>query len=277
MKAFWFLVLTVLPAFAIEVGPNQTIGQGQLAYYGDFDPNQGGELKNVLFSILSSTHSAVRGQEDTFGPCQRGARCYKQAPVGYSNARVIIFGQLYVESDARGTFVEDVYCAERTYFRTVQEIARMNNVINIEHTWPQSRFSNQFDKNMQKEDMHHLFPTNSRANAIRGNWWFGQSGNDGRGLEGMENCRDSSISRGGDRVFTPPTVHRGNVARAMFYFSVRYQMPIDATQERVLRQWHAADPVDQEEEKRHALIADHQLVRNPFIDFPELVGRIRDF
>ncbi len=272
MKAFLFLVFTALSAFAIEVGPNQTIGQGQLAYYADFSPSQSGDLKAVLFNILSSTHSARRGQEDTLGPCG-----YKQAPVGYSNARVIIFGELFAERDGRGNFVEDVYCGVRTYYRTVQDIARMHNVINIEHTWPQSRFSTQFDRNMQKDDMHHLFPANSRANAIRGNWWFGQSVNEGDGLEGMEDCRDSSISQGHDRVFTPPTEHRGNVARAMFYFSVRYKMPIDATQERVLRQWHAADPVDVEEEKRHAAIADHQLVRNPFIDFPELVDRIRDF
>jgi endonuclease I len=37
------------------------------------------------------------------------------------------------------------------------------------------------------------------------------------------------------------------------------------------------DPIDEAEKTRHEIIAKYQKVRNPFIDFPELVEKIADF
>jgi deoxyribonuclease-1 len=271
------LLLLSLSVFAAEVGPNQTIGNGQLAYYGTFNPSTA--TKEQLFEILNGTHRSVVGRPDALGTCNRGERCYRQTPVGYSQARIIMFGELFVEQDRAGTFVTDVYCEEKVYFKKPTDISGMSNVVNIEHTWPQSKFSSQFDRNMQKEDMHHLFPTNSRANAIRGNFDFGQASGRQSFLGGeLDDCEISQINEGADgRFFTPPAEHRGNTARAMFYFSVRYKMPISRAQEQVLRSWHRADPVDDKERERSSRIADYQLVRNPFVDFPQLVDRIADF
>jgi endonuclease I len=75
----------------------------------------------------------------------------------------------------------------------------------------------------------------------------------------------------------PPAAHRGNVARAMFYFSIRYNHKLDSAQESALKQWHKADPVDACEKKRNEGICKLQGNRNPFIDRPDFVDKISDF
>ena len=47
--------------------------------------------------------------------------------------------------------------------------------------------------------------------------------------------------------------------------------------EDVLRMWHIMDPPDIWEMDRNSLIEQKQGNRNPFIDHPELVERVRDF
>ena len=78
-------------------------------------------------------------------------------------------------------------------------------------------------------------------------------------------------------IFEPPNGHKGNVARALFYFSVRYQIKISKLQEYYLKKWHQQDPVDEFEKWRNDQIEDIQGNRNPFIDMPELVKHIDDF
>ena len=78
-------------------------------------------------------------------------------------------------------------------------------------------------------------------------------------------------------MFEPPTEHRGNVARSLFYFAVRYKLFIDPAEEMILKLWHKADPIDAAELARHETIAKYQKVRNTFLDFPELVDRISNF
>ncbi len=270
----WILLLLLSShalALNVELGPNQTIGSGQLAYYGEGFPG-GGDLKATLFTILSSRHTSRPGRPDQIGHCASGT-CYEHNPVGYGPARNIMFGELFNERDGRGQYVVEVYCEKEVRFRQLSDISGMNNVVNIEHTWPQSRFSERHGKEIQKSDLHHLFPSDSRANSIRGNFEFGEEG--GQDLDGCPGSQIADTPRG--RVFTPPTHHRGNVARALFYFSVRYQTPISREEEATLRRWHRQDPVDGAEEERNDLIAMKQGNRNPFIDYPALVDQIRDF
>ena len=80
-------------------------------------------------------------------------------------------------------------------------------------------------------------------------------------------------------TFEPRDVHKGEVARAMFYFVTRYQNYssfLDG-QEQILRQWHNMFPPTQVENKRCEDIYFYQKNRNPFIDYPQLVDRISSF
>lgn len=244
-------------------------------------------LKDTLFKVLNSAHKVEQnGTDQLVEDCPENNHnvCYEQKSLGYDKARVYLFGQIHLLNDESGTYLEDVYCNKKLrngdfagQLVVGPLIIPSNQFINCEHTWPQSRFSKKFAKGFQKADLHHLYPTNSRANNERGNGPFGET--NAKGLNGCPaSAKGASTTAGnGINYFQPPIEHRGNVARALFYFSVRYQMPIDRVQEGFLRQWHHDDPVDEQELDRNNQIEDLQWNRNPFIDFPQLVNSIKDF
>lgn len=204
-----------------------------------------------------------------------------QVVLGYDGARKILFGKLFLKTDGKGYYINDVYCQKKFDSNAGVAPGRIpeGTKINCEHTWPQSKFTGSYPNEMQKSDLHHLFPTDSRANAIRGNDNFTDVSHD-NGVLGETNCTISKYGApvmGGDDGFEPPLSHKGNVARAIFYFSVRYKMPIPRNEEEVLRRWNDLDPVDQEEMDRNDAIQSVQGNRNPFIDFPTLVNDIQKF
>ena len=75
----------------------------------------------------------------------------------------------------------------------------------------------------------------------------------------------------------PTAKARGNLARAYFYMSFLYRIQIQNRLEEKLRMWHFEDPPDKIEETRNSMIEQTQGNRNPFIDHPEVVERVRDF
>lgn len=272
-KLIFTLVLIV--SFSAFSQSDRKLPNGQLAYYGqDFYSKK--VTIDLLRKILNECHSTLTNKPDLIST-SCGVDGYRHTSVGYDSARKILFGEIYKQQDGKGTFVQDVYCQKKFYYRTLSEVSNMHREVNIEHTWPQSRFNHNYDKNMQKSDMHHLFLTDSDANNRRANHEFGEYSNDQDELN-VENCDNSHMTHiNGHFIFTPPTEHRGNVARALFYFSVRYNLPIGKAEEMIIRQWHKVDPVDAKEIARHEMIAKHQKVRNPFVDFPTLVDQISDF
>lgn len=269
------LVLLSLSLFAQT---NRKLSNGKLAYYGE-EFYSGKVTKDSLYKILESTHTIVSDKFDVIdnSACQGPNGCYKHTSVGYESARKIMFGELFIKQDNDGSYVLDVYCGKKFHFKQVSDVSDMGNEVNIEHTWPQSKFNGNFDKNKQKSDMHHLYPTDSYANNRRGNFNFGAV-EDHHDELNVQNCSISRLSDvSGQFLFEPPTVHRGNVARSLFYFAVRYNLFIDPAEEMILKLWHKADPIDAAELARHETIAKYQKVRNPFLDFPELVDRISNF
>lgn len=206
-----------------------------------------------------SFYRSCRGKE---GGSLRGmlqGQISKMKSVDYDKARKLVILQI----DNHGGNVECVYTGKVT---RVKDKMPSSTTLNIEHTWPQSMGA----KGAAKSDLHHLFPTDSKANSYRSSLPFGV-------------CDDNYIKYdvGGSRcdgsVFEVRKQHRGNVARAMFYFAVRYNKSIDKDEEAVLRQWHKDDPVDPCERARNDAIEAIQKNRNPFIDHPEYVDQITNF
>src|SRR5690606_29294742 len=154
---------------------------------------------------------------------------------------------LALEQNDHSYVIKEVYC-EKDYKSPGPGRVPDNKVINVEHTWPQSKFGGR-DRGMQKADLHHLFPTDSQMNSIRGNNPFGDVVREKTTLK----CQISKFgyNEAGQLVFEPPMNHKGNVARALFYFSIRYGLRIDRNQEAALREWHELDPVDAEEIERN--------------------------
>lgn len=144
------------------------------------------------------------------------------------------------------------------------------NVMNTEHTWPQSQGA---DVEPMRSDLHHLFPSTAESNNARANLPFCD-------VVAEEDWSDGGSRRGessdGTPCFEPRDDHKGNVARAMLYFAAVYQPAVDASQEAVFRQWHLDDPVDDAERQRNDQVEAFQGSRNPFVDYPDLVERIGD-
>lgn len=236
------------------------------------------DLKHELFKVLDMKHVGGKNEDVLVSNCSQGqGRCYSQRVLGYTAARKILFGKLHLEQTEQGRhYIRDVYCQENFTHGVGPNLIPNHVEINCEHTWPQSKFTSRFPSEMQKSDLHHLYPTDSKANSIRGNNEFGEVENEDNALCVTSEI-GSDVNTGSGHYFEPPAEHKGNVARSLFYFSVRYQLPISERQEETLRQWHKADPVDAEEMERNDQIHYIQGNRNPFIDMPELADKIENF
>lgn len=264
--------------------------QQPMPYYGEAiyqDLQRGARDRDVvdeLYKILSTTHQTRTGKPDAIGQCDSSARgCYSHQAVGYKAARKVLMGQLHLQNVGSKWAVQEVYC-DRPFtngdFGGANEVGPSRTpretVLNTEHTWPQSKFNSAMQKDVQKSDLHHLYPTDSEMNSIRGNHPFGEVDVPDRALK-CPASKFGSVHGSSEDYFEPPQGHKGNVARALFYFAVRYKMNIDKVQEQFLRDWHRQDPPDQFEMDRNEAIFKIQGNRNPFIDHPELVDRISDF
>lgn len=262
--------------------------QQKISYYGDGfynSPAKDEQLKQVLKTILKSGHIKSAGAADKIVVSCNGAKdCYAQSSIGYDGARKFLFGKFYlVKLDAANYGIKEMYC-DRIYQK--EDFSRGpkpgvgivpdSTIMNVEHTWPQSKFTGKYPKDLQKADLHHLFPTDSKMNSTRGNFDFGEVNHD----EGRVNCNASRFGTGvgaSGKIFEPPQDHKGHVARALFYFSIRYDMPISPANEQILKKWNAQFPVDDEEKLRNEEIFKVQGNRNPFVDYSELASSISDF
>src|SRR3989339_91003 len=137
------------------------------------------------------------------------------------------------------------------------------NVMNCEHSWPQSLGAT----GDAKSDLHHLYPVDQSMNSRRSNHPFCEVSIVKFEQEGSK----LGLSALGTLCFEPPDRHKGDLARSMFYFSVQYKKAIDSEQEAVFRKWNFADPVSEKEEKRNEMIESFQGNRNPFVDYPYLI------
>jgi len=202
-------------------------------------------------------------------------------PLGYKRgAKRAMFGDIDLQKDDKGFFIKDVYCNIKVRSRVGPDKIPTNSIMNAEHTWPQSKGAR---REPFRGDLHHLFPTDSRANSTRSSHLFGEV--IGRPVR-EKDCTASKVGKMmhpetgkalGRHAYQPPVGHRGNVARALFYAAVSYGYKISELEEHYLKKWHEEDPVDASEMQRNEEIQEAQGNRNPFVDFPEMVSRVSDF
>lgn len=174
----------------------------------------------------------------------------------YGDARRMVMLQV----DNFDSYIECYYTGKVVSAREMPK----STVMNIEHTWPQSKGAT----GIAKSDMHHLFPTDPVANSTRSSLAFGDITNP-KWQDGGSRCDG--------KRFEVRKEFRGNSARGIFYFAVRYDKQISQAEEDTLRRWHKEDPVDANEKARNDRVESLQGNRNPFIDNPEFVDQIADF
>ncbi len=209
-----------------------------------------------------------------------------QRELGYSgtnSARTLMFSAVDLDDQTK---VECIYTGI-----TIDEPRESGGAIvlgfNTEHSWPQSQFDQQ---EPIRGDLHHLFPSEVNANSARSNYDFGM-------VASSAPSNPLSLvgsNAAGGIVYQVRPERRGDVARAHFYLAARYRYDtavvngfdddmnalngsVNAEEEAILRQWHVDDPVDDLERQRNNRIEGFQRNRNPFVDWPQLVGRVADF
>jgi endonuclease I len=204
--------------------------------------------------------------------------------LSYADARDQLFGDI----DNRGDSLTGVYSGYTIYMDPTADPSTWayEHGINTEHTWPQSKGAS----GQAKSDMHHLFPTRSSVNSSRGNLPFGESPDAEtdrwwRLDDDQTWIPDSHIDEYAETryeiAFEPREEHKGNAARAMFYFYTMYRQQADdadptffGRQKETLLAWHEQDPADETELQRSERIALFQSGKpNPFVLDATLVQR----
>lgn len=168
--------------------------------------------------------------------------------------------QMFLDIDKAEGEVECVYTGRRVQ---VDDEKPDGNVMNTEHTWPQSEGAS---SEPARCDLHHLFPTVSAANQARGNLPFGE-------ITGGSTWSDGG-SRASSTRFEPRDAHKGNVGRAMLYFALRYGYELDAGQRTLYLEWSAQDPPTEADLQRDRTIARLQGSSNPFVSCPMVASEL---
>lgn len=197
-------------------------------------------------------------------------------PDRYTTARQMMFTRVerFLRDD--GVFVVECVYTNDTAF-TPPDRDPDNDLMNCEHLWPRARLDGDRSSALyehQQSDLHHLAPSRPSANSLRGSLHFGVVVRDVN-LDALPS--KAGLDERGDRVFEPQDKVKGDLARVMFYMSLRWGLDIRSDEERILRDWHRFDPVSEEERSKNDEIETIQGNRNPFIDCPSLVDRIDDF
>lgn len=223
------------------------------------------ELVARLHAHLHGTYRPIEAELDLGGHPNR-----------YTTARHLMFTAVeWFEEPERGRGgYECVYTGR--FVASPPDAEPDDEVMNCEHTWPRARMSprDSLRYSHEQSDIHHLLPTISGVNSLRGSERFGDVV-DGRNLDYLPAVYGTNTN--GEVVFQPRRERQGDIARVVFYFSVRWGKPIRDDEEAALRGWMVDDPVDRRERARNDLVEGIQGNRNPFVDCPQLVDRIADF
>ncbi len=161
---------------------------------------------------------------------------------------------------------------------------------NREHVWPNSRGI--LDAGADYSDLHNLHAADMNVNSARSNLPFDncESANGCTAPAHVEAAPDTGKS---GSFFMPPAIHRGDVARTIFYMATRYDGRDASTLKlwitdcpgatsakymmgrlTTLLEWHRLDPPSAREQYRNGAVCGFQGNRNPYVDFPELADKV---
>lgn len=226
--------------------------------------------------LNESGHSLLANLVDGYKPT---------TTLSYDKARDTMFAKVYALRDS----VRCVYTGHQLYLdpqidpSTFLYKSGSSNGINTEHTYPQSKGAGSGNA---KSDLHHLFPSRTMANSARSNFpyaeiidtetttWYYKTFAESVPTQPLDVYSElNNNAMNGTETFEPREEHKGNAARAVFYFYTMYKAEANAAdpsffarQLPVLCQWHIDDPVDSLEWERTHIIANYQEGKaNPFV------------
>lgn len=282
MKQFYSLLLLFFVSLSY--------GQIPSNYYDSANGLSGYTLKTELKNIISTGHVARTYDQLYDGVGITGSNGYEDTHSDVS----VSSGNIY-END--GTILDfysenptgaDPYNYTHGNNQCGNQMAE-GDCYNREHIVPQSSFSSAFP---MQSDIHHVVPTDGRVNNFRGSLPFGNVATPNfTSLNGSQRGTSAMTGYSGT-VFEPIDEFKGDIARALLYFAVRYEDTVDGYTSfdmfngsndqvffpwaiEVLLDWHNnVDPVDQRERDRNNAAYAFQNNANPFVDHPEYADLI---
>ena len=207
-----------------------------------------------------------------------------QRVLGYTSARDSLYANV-TDPDNNDT-IPELYVGNMRGIVNSRSTA-LTAGLNTEHAWPQSRGANEDPAN---SDLNILFPADSIANRERSNFPFGEVAGDTLYATPIVSGDRSVLGYAGPGtsggiVFEPRNAVKGDVARALLYFYVRYYYDRTPSfslsnfnvEEATLIRWAKQDLPDEYEKARNRLVYRAQGNRNPFIDRMDFLDAIGDF
>ncbi|NNE33135.1 MAG: T9SS type A sorting domain-containing protein [Winogradskyella sp.] len=267
-----------------------SFGQIPSDYYDSANGLSGYNLKTELSNITTNGHNAGTYDQLYDGNGISGSNGYVD-----THSDINVTGGSNYEND--GT-VLDFYSENPTgsdpynFFHNVDNGGNQTaegDCYNREHLVPQSSFNSAFP---MQSDIHHVIPTDCRVNNFRGSLPFGNVASPNFTSQNGSQRGTSAMSGYSGLVFEPIDEFKGDIARALLYFAVRYEGTVDGytsfdmfngTEDQVffpwaidvLLDWHYnIDPVDQRERNRNNAAYNFQGNANPFVDHPEYADLI---
>lgn len=277
----------LLPALLLSAG---FLAQVPAGYYNGTSGLTGYALKSKLHEIIAGKNISLNYSDLTNYYNQTDPDRYYDH--GASNTTFLL--DMYSEIPSG----PDAY--EYTTANLIGSAGAEGQGWNREHMMPQSTFYSNYP---MYSDLFYVVPADARINQLRSNYPYGIVGSTiyytFTNSSKIGNCAiPGSVYAG--RVYEPIDEFKGDIARSLLYFAVRYEgklgsfnfnnnanpgsdtNPLDGTEERgydpayiaMLLQWHQQDPVSQRELDRNNAAYTLQENRNPFIDNPAWVPMI---
>ncbi len=239
-------------------------------YYDSAAGLNGYSLKTELHNIISTGY-----QQNSYDNLYTG---YQTTDVDlyYENDGTVL--DMYSEKPA-GT---DAYNYNHTSGDQCGNYNSEGDCYNREHLIPQSVYNQALP---MRTDIHQVIPTDGKVNGQRSNYPFGiVSSPSWISTNGSKVGNYTTVGYNG-QAFEPIDEFKGDIARAVLYFAVRYEGQVgnwnfpmfDGSNDKVftdwaldlLLQWHANDPVSQREIDRNNAAYNYQNNANPFVSHPE--------
>jgi endonuclease I len=254
-------------------------------------------LKKIIILLVVFYSINFAQTEDTIFPGLTGQQLLDNLIANYKTSSTIgeaagkdsMYASIYNHNDSVSCVYTDYTMYIDPALDPSQAAYNNGNGINVEHTWHKAKGAS---SGLAEWDLHHLFPTRVDVNGDRGNSPFDEIDDNQTDTWYWLDFQTSSIpsqnineyselDNAGDDRFEPREDHKGNVARAMFYFYTMYKTEADAAdpnffnlQKNELWQWHIADPADALEISRTNQIGNYQENKpNPYVLDATLVQR----
>lgn len=235
-------------------------GTGAAKYYvGEHSYDQlsslsANDLYNALANLMTDTHTKLTSYSDCRDYAQR-------TDSEKGNNKITLLYTSY--SAARGEYINDTAGGW-----------------NREHVWPKSLGG--FNQDRAGADLHHIRPSDSRVNSVRGNLPYGEVNGGSAVTVSMPGMAGTVGGYSGGGYFEPHDNVKGDVARICLYVYVRWAKDFPQCKNLnkvfqsvdVLLKWCEEDPVDTWEMGRNEVVQSIQGNRNVFIDYPELAWHL---